>query len=237
MKFLRQKNITNDDLSLDELSFCIKNAFPNENLICFNENEFKKLLIAISYYIMNKNNYMNTIYECYYNFLRIILKKTKNDEKLKNNKYTKIKQYLKDHLDIKNGKINRLLPPGFKVIQKTNVCSFKQFPKYLKKNLSESIIICYTILDEIILKALKCKHGILENYIKIYKEYDIDFETSKIKPWTQDLMIAYSLLPKEHNLIGIEIASLLEEELRKICLGKNIELEETINNKIKIYNK
>ena len=237
LKFLRQKNITNDDLSLDELSFCIKNAFPNENLICFNENEFKKLLIAISYYIMNKNNYMNTIYECYYNFLTIILKKTKNDEKLKNNKYLKIKQYLKDHLDIKNGKINRLLPPGFKVIQKTNVCSFKQFPKHFKKNLSESIIICYTILDEIILKALKCKHGILENYIKIYKEYDIDFETSKIKPWTQDLMIAYSLLPKEYNLIGIEIASLLEEELRKICLGKNIELEETINNKIKIYNK
>ena len=239
MKFLREKNITNNDLSLNELSLCIKNAFPNKNLIYFNENEFKKLLLFISYYIINKKNNMYTLFESYYYFLKIIFKNNQTDNKSKSNRYLKIKNHLENNLNKNNGKINVLLPPGFRIVPKTNINLIKKFPTYVSQKLKESTLICYSIIDEIILKAIKCKHGILENYIQIYKTYDIEIETSNIKPWSQDLMIAYSYLPVKYNLIGIEVASLLEEGIRNICLGKTINIvsENKNLNKKKIINK
>ena len=239
MKFLRENNITNNDLSLDELSLCIKNSFPNKHLFYFNENEFKRLLIFISYYIMNKENIMYTLFESYYYFLKIIFKNNESDNKGKSNRYLKIRNHLKNNLDKKSGKINLLLPPGFKIVPKVNISLIKQFPKNLNKIFSESTIICSSIIDEIILNAIKCKHGIFENYIKINKKYDIEIESSNIKPWSQDLMIAYSYLPLKYNLIGIEVASLLEEGIRNICRGKkyNMELENKTINKGKINNK
>ena len=237
MKFLREKNISNKDFSLDELSLCVKNTFP-ENLIYFNENEFKNLLIIISYYIMTKKNNMYTLYESYYNFLKIILKNEKENENWKNNKYSKIKKFLKSKLNINNGNINALLPPGFKVVQKSNSYFFKQFPKQLNKIFNESTIICYSLLDDILLKCLNYKHGIMENYIKIEKKFDIEIDSGNIRPWSQDLMIAYSSLPKTYSSIGIEVANLLEEGLRKISLGKNIEIrKKTINDNSKSKDK
>ena len=227
IKLLRYNDITNKDFSLDELSLCIKNSFPDKNLVCFNENEFKRLLITIAYYIMNKKNYMYTLFESYELFLKIILKNKniQDKESWKNIKYAKIKQYLKNNLDINSGKINVLLPPGFKISQKTNVNLVKKFPKNLNKIFKESTIICYSILDDIILKTFNCNHGILEKYVKIEKIHDIETDSSNIKPWSQDLMIAYSSLPRQYNIIGIEVASLLEEGLRKISIGKKIELK------------
>ena len=236
IKFLREKNITKNELSLDELAFCSKITFPDKNLMYFNQNEFLQLLMTISYYIMNKKNNMYTLYESYYYFLKIILKKEKDNDDWKNIKYGKVLFFLKNHLDSKKGKLNVLLPPGFKIVEKTNVYYIKQFPKYLSNKFKESTIICYKILDEIILNNLKCKHGILENYIKIDKIYDIEIEPNNIKGWTQDLMIAYSSLPKEYNSIGKEVASLLEEGLRKISLGKSINLEKKEKIKQKIIN-
>ena len=230
MKYLRENEITNKDLTLDELSLCVKNSFPDKNLVYFNENEFKKLLIILSYYIMNKKNNNYTLFESYDLFLKKILKNIQDNESRKNPKYSKIKQYLLNNLDINNGKINILLPPGFKVVQKVNINLIKRFPNNLNKLFSESKIICYSILDEIILKALKCSHGILENYIKIEKVNDIEIDSGKIKPWSHDLTIAYTKLPKQYNIIGIEVASILEEGLRKISLGKNIELKSNILN-------
>ena len=238
IKFLREKNITKNELTLDELTFCTKITFPDNNLIYFNQNEFLQLLMTISYYIMNKKNNMYTLYESYYHFLKIILEKEKDKDQWKNIKYSKVRQFLKNNLDKNNGKIKVLLPPGFKIVERTNVYYIKQFPKYLTNKFKESTIICYKILDEILLKNLKCKHGILENYIKIDKIYDIEIEPNNIKGWSQDLMIAYSSLPKEYNIIGKEVASLLEEGLRKISLGKSLELEKKeIIKKEKIINK
>ena len=233
LKYFREKNISNKEFTLDELSLCVKNAFPDKNLMCFNENEFKKLLIIISYYFMTKYNKMNSLCESYYNFLEIILENLKDNDNWKNNKYLKIKRFLKSKLDINNGHINSLLPPGFKVVPKTNIFFFKQFPKKLKGLFNESIIISYSILDDIILKALKCKHGILENYVKIEKKYDIVIESDSVKPWSQDLMIAYSSLPKNIGTIGLEVADILEEGLKGITLGHHLENVEKMHNKNK----
>jgi len=230
LKYLREKNISNKEFTLDELSLCVKNAFPDKNLMCFNENEFKKLLIIISYYFMTKYNKMFTLCESYYNFLKIILDNLKDNENWKNNKYLKIKHFLKSKLDINSGHINSLLPPGFKVVPKTNIYFYKQFPKKLKGLFSESVIISYSILDDIILKALKCKHGILENYVKIEKKYDIGIESDNVKPWSQDLMIAYSSLPKDDGDIGVEVADILEEGLKGLSLGHHLENVEKIHN-------
>ena len=222
IKFLREKNITNDDLTLDELIFCVKNTFPGQNLMYFNENEFKQLLISISYYIMSKKNKMYSLFESYYYFLNLILKNEKPKENLKFKKYSKIKNYLKGHLNTNTGKIDVLLPPGFKIVQKTNVNFIKEFPKNMIKHFNETKIICYLILEEILLKALKYKHGILESFVKIEKKYDLEMESGNIKSWTEDLMIAYSTLPKKYNIIGKEVASILEMGLRQISLGKKL---------------
>ena len=233
LKYFREKNISNKEFTLDELSLCVKNAFPDKNLMCFNENEFKKLLIIISYYFMNKYNKMYTLCESYYNFLEIILKNLNDNDNWKNNKYSKIKRFLKSKLNTNNGHINSLLPPGFKVVPKTNIFFFKQFPNNLKGLFNEAVIISYSILDDIILKALKCRHGILENYIKIEKKYDIGIESDNVKSWSQDLMIAYSSLPKINGAIGVEVADILEEGLKGLSLGHHLENIEKMHNKSK----
>ena len=231
LKYFREKNISNKEFTLDELSLCVKNAFPDKNLMCFNENEFKKLLIIISYYYMTKYNKMFTLCESYYNFLKIILENLKDNDIWKNNKYSKIKKFLKSKLDINNGHIDSLLPPGFKVVPKTNIYFYKKFPKKLIGLFNESVIICYSILDDIILKALKCKHGILENYVKVEKKYDIGIESDNVKPWSQELMIAYSSLPKANGAIGVEVADILEERLKGLSLGHHLEnVEKLCNN-------
>ena len=221
LKLFRLNNMTNKDLSLDELYFCIRNTFPNIQINTFNETQFKKLLVNISYYLMNKINYTYTMYSSYKKILfKLIDNKNPNE-----NKYTKITQYLKKNLNTKTGKINILLPPGFKIIQKTDIIESYKFPKSLDNILNTPKKICYSILNDILLNAINCNIGIMEKYIEIKKSYDIDIDLANIKSWSEDLMIAYCNLPHEFEDVGVIVASILEGCLKNLTKGQKLILK------------
>ncbi len=219
LRHFRDKKLNNNDITLDELSVCVRNCF-NQNLNEFNQNQFKNLLVYISYFIMSKRRYNYTISECYYKFLELIIDNLNgkpND--IISNKYNKILSFLRDNLDKKTGEIKVLLPPGCKIVSKTDIIFKSKIPKTFLSHITESYRICYEILNEILSKILE--NGFLENYIKIKKVYDINIELGNVKNWSNGVMIAYSKLPKEYEKIGIEVADCLEDIMKKLLKGKD----------------
>ena len=106
--------------TLDELSLCVRQTF-SANINLFDENQFKKLLITISYLVMSKKRKNYSLYEAYYNFLKIIIDDLDVNINWKYKKYINILKHLKNNLDPKTGEISVLLPPGFKIVQKTEI--------------------------------------------------------------------------------------------------------------------
>ena len=210
LRYFRDKKLNNNDITLDELSLCVRNCF-NQNLNEFNQNQFKNLLVYISYFIMSKRRYNYTISECYYKFLELIIDNL-------NGKPNDI-SFLRDNLDKKTGEIKVLLPPGCKIVSKTDIIFKSKIPKTFLNHITESYRICYEILNEILSKILE--NGFLENYIKIKKVYDINIELGNVKNWSNGVMIAYSKLPKEYEKIGIEVADCVEDIMKKLLKGKD----------------
>ena len=88
------------------------------------------------------------------------------------------------------------------------------------KNFTESYAICLSLINEFISNALN-NGGILEKYLKIKKVYDIEIELNMVKPWTEQLMIAFTLLPKDLERYGIEAANALNDGLNNLYKGKD----------------
>ena len=220
LRYFRDKKITNSDLTLDELSLCVRNTFSS-NINLFDEAQFKKLLVTVAYLVMTKRNKAYTLCESYYNFLKIIIDDLDTNFNWKYKKYVNILEHLKNNLNTKTGEIDVLLPPGFKIVQKTEIVYKPKIPKPMYKNFTESYAICLSLLNEFISKALNNDNGILEKYLKIKKVYDIEIELSMVRPWTEHLMIAYSLLPKELEKYGIEAGNSLEDGLKNLFKGKD----------------
>ena len=219
LRYFRDKKLNNNDITLDELSVCVRNCF-NQNLNEFNQNQFKNLLVIISYFIMSKRRNNYTISECYYKFLEIIIDNLNgkpND--IISNKYNKILSFLREHLNKKTGEIDVLLPPGCKIITKTDITFKSKIPKTFLSHITESYRICYEILNEIMSKILE--GGFLENFIKIKKVYDINIELGTVKNWSNGIMIAYSKLPKEYEKIGIDVADCVEDMMKKLLKGRD----------------
>jgi hypothetical protein len=97
------------------------------------------------------------------------------------------------------------------------------------KNFTESYAICLSLLNEFISNALNTD-GILEKYLKIKKIYDIEIELSMVRPWTERLMIAYTLLPKNLEKYGLEAANALDEGLKNLFKGKDRKGEAKMGN-------
>ena len=212
LRYFRNKKIGNSDLTLDELSLCVRQTF-SANINLFDENQFKKLLITISYLVMSKKRKNYSLYEAYYNFLKIIIDDLDVNINWKYKKYINILKHLKNNLDTKTGEINVLLPPGFKIVQKTEIIQKSKIPKPMLRNFTESYVICLSLVNEFISNILNTD-GILERFIKIKKVYDIEIELTMIHPWTENLMIAYSLLPKDLEKFGIDTADVLENAMK-----------------------
>ena len=212
LRYFRNKKINNSDLTLDELSLCVRQTF-SANINLFDENQFKKLLITISYLVMSKKRKNYCLYEAYYNFLKIIIDDLDVNINWKYKKYINILRYLKNNLDTKTGEISVLLPPGFKIVQKTEIIQKSKIPKPMLKNFTESYVICLSLMNEFIENILNTE-GILEKYVKVKKVYDIEIELTMIHPWSENLMIAYSSLPKDLEKYGIDAADALENGLR-----------------------
>ena len=217
LRYFRNKKINNSDLTLDELSLCVRQTF-SANINLFDENQFKKLLVTISYLIMSKRRNNYSLYEAYYNFLKIIIDDLDVNINWKYKKYINILKFLKNNLDVKTGEIDVLLPPGFKIVQKTEIIQKSKIPKPMLKNFTESYVICISLVNEFLSNILNSE-GVLEKYLKVKKLYDIEIELSMVHPWTESVMIAYSLLPKNLEKFGIEAADALENGLKKYDWG------------------
>ena len=89
----------------------------------------------------------------------------------------------------------------------------------MKKHFTESYIICIDIINSLIQKIIGSEF--LESFVKIKQIDDIEIDLGEIKKWTNEMMIAYSKLPKEYEKIGIEVADCLEERLRELCKGRD----------------
>ena len=217
LRYFRNKKINNSDLTLDELSLCVRQTF-SANINLFDENQFKKLLVTISYLVMSKRRNNYSLYEAYYNFLKIIIDDLDVNINWKYKKYINILKFLKNNLDVKTGEIDVLLPPGFKIVQKTEIIQKSKIPKPMLKNFTESYVICISLVNEFLSNILNSE-GVLEKYLKVKKLYDIEIELSMVHPWTESVMIAYSLLPKNLEKFGIEAADALENGLKKYDWG------------------
>ena len=216
LRYFRNKKITNSDLTLDELSLCVRQTF-SANINLFDENQFKKLLVTISYLVMSKKRKNYSLFEAYYYFLKLIIDDLDVNINSKYKKYLNILKHLKNNLDIKTGEINVLLPPGFKIVQKTEIIQKSKVPKPMLRNFTESYVICLSLINDFISDILN--EGVLEKYIKIKKIYDIEIELSMVHQWSEYLMISYSFLPKYLEKYGIDAADALENGLKKLDLG------------------
>ena len=221
LRYFRNKKITNSDLTLDELSLCVKQTF-SANINLFDENQFKKLLVTISYLVMTKRKLNYSLYEAYYNFLKLIIDDLDVNINWKYKKYINILKHLKNNLNSKTGEIDVLLPPGFKIVQKTEIIQKSKIPKPMLRNFIDSYVICLSLVNEFISNILNTD-GILEKYIKVKKIYDIEIELSMVHQWSESLMISYSLLPDYLEKYGIEAADALENGLRNKDWGITVE--------------
>lgn len=107
-----------------------------------------------------RNNY--SLYEAYYNFLKIIIDDLDVNINWKYKKYINILKFLKNNLDVKTGEIDVLLPPGFKIVQKTEIIQKSKIPKPMLKNFTESYVICISLVNEFLSNILNSE-GVLEN--------------------------------------------------------------------------
>ena len=162
---------------------------------------------------MTKRRKNYSLYEAYYNFLKIIIDDLDVNINWKYKKYINILKHLKNNLDPKTGEISVLLPPGFKIVQKTEIIQKSKIPKPMLKNFTESYVICLSLVNELLSNILNTD-GILEKFLKVKKVYDIEIELTMVHQWTESLMISYSLLPKSLEKFGIDAADVLENGLR-----------------------
>ena len=162
---------------------------------------------------MTKRRKNYSLYEAYYNFLKKIINDFDVNINWKYKKYINILKHLKNNLDSKTGEISVLLPPGFKIVQKTEIIQKSKIPKPMLKNFTESYVICLSLVNDLISNILNTD-GILEKFLKVKKVYDIEIELTTVHNSTENLMIAYSLLPKDLEKFGIDAADVLENNLR-----------------------
>ena len=181
--------------------------------------------------------------ECFYYFMNRLNEIEKNNINKDNNKYLKIINFLRNNLDKEKGILNNniSLPPGFKIVLKTDIKYVQNFPKILNSNFMENYKICYEILNEIIEKI--SNSSILENKVEIIKYYDIEIDYNLLKNWSNVIYLNYakifnekyfeSFKNKNNNFndnfnnnfnnnfnVGIEICSIMENICREI--SKNL---------------
>ena len=216
IKYLRSKNITNEEFSLDELSLCIRNCF-GLNLNEINHSQFKTLIIYLAYIIISKIKLNYTLSECYYNFLNKVIPNLNNQNEYFA-KYKPIISFIKKNIE--NSTIDNInIPPGIKIVDKTEVIYKPKVPTLMKRNFTENYIICIDIINSLLNKITG--GGFLENFVKMKKIKDIEIDIGNLRKWSNAIMIAYALLPKEYEKIGIEVADCLEFELRQLCKGRD----------------
>lgn len=238
IRFLKEKNIYKEVISLELINCIIKGLFNNE-ISEFDFNQFCNILVQISYLIYIKRRPALTISETFGILMRKL--QIKDETNSKTDSIKKMKQVINLLLEknAKNEPFN--LPEGFKFETKKSVKYNSKLPMNFLKILGESKFICFQILEEIIFNVFNS--SIIEPFVEIKNEMDVELEPEKMHIWTPSMYIAYINLDKKYDKIGIEVADTLEYHLRNIYKGKNpkimkkIELKKEKEEEKNLYNK
>ena len=216
IRMFRDKGINKTRLDLEEVNDIIRNLF-NDNLVDFDFNQFCNLLVQISFLIYTKRRPTLTIGETY----GILLRRFKLSNQSESHAQMRIKMepVIDLLLDKKEKKEPYNLPEGFKFVQRTNVKYNSRLAPHFLEILGESKFVCYQVLEDIIFHIFNS--SIIEPYVEISIDDDIELEPEKIHKWTPGMHMAYIEMGKEYNKIGIEVADTLEEGFKKIIKGKN----------------
>ncbi len=216
IRMFRDKGINKARLDLEEVNDIIRNLF-NDNLVDFDFNQFCNLLVQISFLIYTKRRPTLTIGETYGILLRRFKLANQSENQIQIRK--KMEPVIDLLLEKKENKEPYNLPEGFKFVQRTNVKYNSRLAPHFLKILGESKFICYQVLEDIIFHIFNS--SIIEPYVEISIDDDIELEPEKMHKWTPGMHKAYIELDKEYNKIGIEAADALEEGFKKILKGKN----------------
>ena len=231
LKLLRDKNFDNKSLNIHEFNLSLVKIF-GEKTNDLTYEQFNEFLIQISYITETKIRLNYTISECYGKFLQKFFSKESDFHLSKI--YKKMKPVLKLIKYNLNNKINFNLPPGFKIIKKTDVLYHDKFSQNILNILGESKYICYKIIKEIIFKAYES--NIFESYVDFYNYEDIEIDPLNIHNWNSQMTIYYMNLNSEYKKIGIEVCDVLNDELNKFCKGKDKDGNIILNSFLKKQN-
>ena len=224
IRMFRDKGINKTRLDLEEVNYIIRNLF-NDNLVDFDFNQFCNLLVQISFLIYSKRRPTLTIGETYGILLRRFQLSNQNESLINIRK--KMEPVIDLLLEKKENKEPYNLPEGFKFVQKTNVKYNSRLAPHFLEILGESKFICYQVLEDIIFHIFNS--SIIEPYVEISNDEEIELEPEKMHKWTPGMHIAYIEMGKEYNKIGIEVADALEEGFKKMLKGKNSKGEDIIH--------
>jgi len=236
IKFLKNIKVYQEIISLEQINYIIKGLFNND-ISVFDFNQFCNILVQISYLMYIRRRPTLTISETFGILMRKL--KIKDEAIPKNDNISKMSQVVNLLLEkkAKNEPFN--LPEGFKFVTKKSVKYNSKLPKKFFDILGEAKFICFQVLEEIIFDIFNS--SIIEPYVEINNEMDVELDIEKIHKWTPAMHIAYINLDKKYDKIGIEVADALEYGLKNIYKGKNPKILE--KNKLKkekeksIYNK
>ena len=236
IRFLKEKNIYDEIISLEQINYIIKGLF-NDDIYEFNFNQFCNILVQIAYLIYIKRRPTLTISETFGILMRKL--KIKDEANSKTDNIKKMSQVINLLLEKKAKDEPFNLPEGFKFVTKKSVKYNSKLPMNFLEILGESKFICFQILEEIIFNIFNS--SIIEPFVEINNEMDVELEPEKIHIWTPAVYIAYINLDKKYDKIGIEVADTLEYALRNVYKGKNPKILKKIELKKakekEIYNK
>ena len=218
IRMYRDRGYKKNQISLEELNLTIRNLF-NDNINDLTFDQFKEIIVQLSYLIYEKSKYSLSISECYEKFLNRLCLTVESDE-LKNiyRKYRPAILLMNEKRELKE-KFN--YPPGFKLIKKERVIFNKMLPENLINLIGEDKYICYSVLNEIFYNVFNS--SLIEPYVTIENSKKIEIDPLEVlkHKWTVDLTMAYINLDKEYKVYGEICADILEQGLRKVCYRKD----------------
>ena len=212
----RDRGFNKLKLDLEEVNNIIRNLF-GDNLSEFDFNQFCNLLVQISYLLYTKRRPTLTIGETYGILLRRFKIGSESESLIKTKK--QLEPVFDILLDKKENNEPYNLPEGFKFVQKTTVKYNSRLAPHFMDILGEAKFICYQVLEDIIFQIFNS--SILEPYVEVSMDKDIVIEPEKIKKWSTGMYKAYIELDPKYKKIGIDVADILEEGLKKIIKPKN----------------
>ena len=216
IRMFRDKGINKSKLDLEEVNEIIKNLF-NDNISEFDFNQFCNLIVQISFLLYTKRRPTLTIGETYGRLLRRFKIGDESESLVKTKKI--LEPVIDLLLDKKENNEPFNLPEGFKFIQKTTVKYNSRLAPHFMDILGESKFVCYQVLEDIIFQIFNS--SILEPYVEVNIEKDILIQPEKLKKWSPGMYKAYIELDPQYNKIGIDVADILEQGIKKILKDKN----------------